>query len=94
MSKCTDSPNLPTRTGVPYIDREVLQDVDLGLASFKAGDVHRVRLDRFEQADNDRDRRQFFGAGQHLCLGRFKISTDRTLNIICLAHVLHNCDKS
>lgn len=53
-------PEVPTHTGVPYIDREAKAD---------HGDVVRCRLQALEAAA-PAERLRFFGAGPHVCLGR------------------------
>lgn len=59
----------PPRTGVPYIDRQALEDVCVGARAVAAGETVRARLDRYE-AEPAAARGAFFGAGAHLCLGR------------------------
>lgn len=61
---------LPSHTGVPYVDRRALEEVDLAGHSWSEGDVARVCLKGFEAADHIADRHRLFGAGEHVCLGR------------------------
>ena len=63
-------PELPPRTGVPYVDRQALTDVELEDRHFAKGDVFRVHLETYERSDDPQDRRMLFGAGAHVCLGR------------------------
>lgn len=65
-----DWPDLPPRTGVPYIDRVALCDVKVGDTDVSAGEAVRAHLAEYENADDARARLSFFGAGAHLCLGR------------------------
>ncbi|MEO8243416.1 MAG: hypothetical protein ABI832_14005 [bacterium] len=53
-------PEIPTHTGVPYIDRELQAD---------PGQVARCQLRSMEGRPAD-ERQRFFGAGPHVCLGR------------------------
>jgi hypothetical protein len=62
-------PSIPTHTGVPFVDREALVDLDLGHCPIKAGETVRVVLDGFQGMD-EAWRMRFFGAGPHVCLGR------------------------
>ena len=63
-------PHMPTRTGVPYIDRTALQTTEVAGAPVQAGETLRVRLDAYETRDTRQDQMKFFGAGAHTCLGR------------------------
>jgi len=59
----------PPRTGVPYIDRVAVADVQIGSRPVDRGETVRARLDVYEHAPAAA-RSAFFGAGTHLCLGR------------------------
>lgn len=63
-------PALPTRTGVPYIDRVALCPVSVARTMHDAGAVLRADLARLNESDDPRAAMSFFGAGAHLCLGR------------------------
>ena len=63
-------PQLPPRTGVPYIDRMALCPVSVAGKTYEPGAVLRGDLARLEQSDDARAPMSFFGAGAHLCLGR------------------------
>ncbi|MCR8725577.1 hypothetical protein [Frigidibacter sp. ROC022] len=65
-----DWPEVPTRTGVPYIDRIALKQVSVGGETHAEGDTVRAQLTRLEAAEDPRARLGFFGSGAHLCLGR------------------------
>ncbi|SDY66908.1 hypothetical protein [Citreimonas salinaria] len=65
-----DWPDMPTRTGVPFVDRVALQDVSVDGEAVDAGGSIRAQLDVYETAADPRDRLAFFGAGAHTCLGR------------------------
>ena len=65
-----DWPQLPPRTGVPYIDRMALCPVSVAGKTYEPGAVLRGDLARLEQSDDARAPMSFFGAGAHLCLGR------------------------
>ncbi|GHF52392.1 hypothetical protein [Seohaeicola zhoushanensis] len=65
-----DWPDLPPRTGVPYIDRVANADVMIGEQPVAKGQPVRAHLADFEASDDPRLRLSFFGAGAHLCLGR------------------------
>lgn len=65
-----DWPDIPPRTGVPYIDRVALSEVSVGGNPVAAGETIRARLADYEDAADPRARLSFFGAGAHLCLGR------------------------
>lgn len=58
----------PTRTGVPFVDRQALRDTEHGGRAVARGDTVTARLDVFDGAGEDADR--MFGAGAHVCLGR------------------------
>lgn len=65
-----DWPDLPPRTGVPYIDRVALRDVEVGGVALDAGRTVRAALSEYENSADPKARLAFFGAGAHLCLGR------------------------
>lgn len=65
-----DWPDLPPRTGVPYIDRMARRGAMIGSHPIPPGDTIRAWLARYETAEDPRARLSFFGAGAHLCLGR------------------------
>jgi cytochrome P450 len=65
-----DWPDLPPRTGVPYIDRVALRNVTVGGVDLDKGDNVRASLADYESAADSKARLAFFGAGAHLCLGR------------------------
>lgn len=65
-----DWPDLPPRTGVPYIDRVALVSVRVGDRPVDPGGNIRARLADYEGSDDPRAGLSFFGAGAHLCLGR------------------------
>jgi len=59
-----------SKTGVPFIDREVLASVEVEGQDREVGTILRSRLETFEQSDDPRVRNRFFGFGAHTCLGR------------------------
>jgi hypothetical protein len=65
-----DWPEVPTRTGVPFVDRVALHDVSVDGEPVAAGSSIRARLDGYERSDDPRSRLGFFGSGAHTCLGR------------------------
>lgn len=64
-----DPHTFPTRTGVPFIDREATEDVTLKGHKYSTGDVVRCQLRSIETGP-EIDYLRFFGKGAHLCLGR------------------------
>ena len=58
------------RTGVPYIDRQVLQSCPVDDVTYAPRSIVRARLDQLESSKNTKDRNRFFGYGAHVCLGR------------------------
>lgn len=65
-----DWPDLPPRTGVPYIDRVALRDVTVGGVPLDKGNAVRAALSEYETSADPKAGLAFFGAGAHLCLGR------------------------
>jgi hypothetical protein len=59
----------PSHTGVPYIDRQAVEAVQVDGQALPKDAVVRCMLQSLEGA-GDADRGRFFGAGAHLCLGR------------------------
>lgn len=59
---------LPSRTGVPFVDRQAAQSGSTCGRYWSKDQVVRIRLDALEGTEGDRQR--FFGAGWHTCLGR------------------------
>lgn len=59
----------PTRTGVPFIDRQAISETAVGANRCHTGDVVRCHLETLEK-ENDFGHERFFGKGEHLCLGR------------------------
>lgn len=67
---CESRPaKVPTRTGVPFIDRQAVQDTNVDGRDYRAGDVVRCTIQTLE-ADAQPDHLRFFGKGAHVCLGR------------------------
>ena len=62
-------PEVPSHTGVPYIDRMARADTRLGDRPVAAGEGVRCALASLE-GGAEADRLRFFGAGPHVCLGR------------------------
>jgi len=72
-SSAPDDPALTetySKTGVPFIDREALESVEIEGQERKAGTILRSRLEAFEHSDDPKVRNRFFGFGIHTCLGR------------------------
>jgi len=65
-----ESAGAPPRTGVPYIDREVLVAQTFSGQLHPAGTILRATLSVLNDADNTEARLRFFGFGPHTCLGR------------------------
>ena len=65
-----DFPELPSSTGVPYIERMAHERVTIDGLALQPGDRVRIMLRAFGHSGDARDRAQFFGAGAHTCLGR------------------------
>ena len=65
-----DYPELPPETGVPFIERLVVNPFKLASCDFASGDRVRIFLQTFAYAAEPRSRTNFFGAGTHACLGR------------------------
>ena len=65
-----DFPELPSSTGVPYIERMAHEAVTIDGLVLQPGDRVRIMLRAFGQSGDARDRAQFFGTGAHTCLGR------------------------
>lgn len=63
-------PELPPRTGVPYVDREALVEVIVDGQPLAAGSSLRAHLAAYEDSRDPRAPLSFFGGGAHLCLGR------------------------
>lgn len=61
---------MPSRTGVPYVDRKATVATVGGGRSWEVDDVARVCLGSLEEGASAKDRNRFFGAGSHTCLGR------------------------
>jgi cytochrome P450 len=64
-----DFPEYPPETGVPFIERLVLETFNFGAHEFKRGDRVRIFLQSLAY-DFTLSRSNFFGAGPHACLGR------------------------
>jgi hypothetical protein len=60
----------PPKTGVPYIDREVLAPTVLSGSKLEAGTVVRAELKAFNGSSSEAHKLRFFGFGPHTCLGR------------------------
>lgn len=58
------------RTGVPYIDREVLTSCPVDGTTYPEKSTLRAWLAELEESDTVTDRKRFFGYGAHVCLGR------------------------
>jgi hypothetical protein len=65
-----DYPEVPPFTGVPFIDRIVLEPFELEGRVFAAGDRVRVYLQSYAYGADDDGQQRFFSAGAHTCLGR------------------------
>jgi hypothetical protein len=63
-------PDIPTRTGVPYVERVAFADVTVDGELFASGSIIRAELADYETTADPRRRLGFFGAGPHVCLGR------------------------
>lgn len=63
-------PEIPTRTGVPYVERVAFADIRVDGVPFASGSIIRAKLSDYETAEDPRRRLGFFGAGPHVCLGR------------------------
>jgi hypothetical protein len=62
-------PDVPPRTGVPYIDRVAIAEGDVGGHHATPGEPMRAHLHLYENG-GPAAALGFFGAGAHLCLGR------------------------
>jgi hypothetical protein len=60
----------PPRTGVPFVDRQAINPVELESKNHAAGTTFRAWLDTYECASSSRSRQRLFGFGAHTCLGR------------------------
>ncbi len=60
----------PPCTGVPYIDREAIKQVQIADEGYQEGDVFRAWLKGFESIEGKAAKQRFFGFGSHTCLGR------------------------
>jgi cytochrome P450 len=71
-SRLADIPwsEIPAETGVPYVGRTAMADVDIGPVRIAAGEHIRVLLQGFGYSGQERDAGRIFGAGVHACLGR------------------------
>jgi cytochrome P450 len=65
-----DWPDLPSSTGVPYIERMAHESAIVEGLTLAPGDRVRIMLRAFGETADPRERAQFFGAGAHTCLGR------------------------
>ena len=63
-------PELPSSTGVPYIERMAHEAARVEGVTLAPGERVRIMLRAFGETGDARDRAQFFGAGAHTCLGR------------------------
>lgn len=63
-------PNYPPETGVPFIERIVIEPFSHGDTSFEPGNRVRILLQSFSHTQSPLGRSNFFGAGSHACLGR------------------------
>jgi cytochrome P450 len=63
-------PDFPPETGVPFIERVVVNPFMLAAKNFALGDRVRIFLQTFAYEGEPRSRTNFFGAGPHACLGR------------------------
>lgn len=63
-------PDLPSATGVPYIERMAHEAATIDGLTLAPGERVRIMLRAFGQSGDPRDRAQFFGTGAHTCLGR------------------------
>lgn len=63
-------PDMPAETGVPYVGRTAVADVDIGPVRIAAGDHVRVLFQGFGYSGEPAHAGRIFGAGPHACLGR------------------------
>jgi hypothetical protein len=63
-------PEVPPETGVPFIERIVIEPfAELG-TQFSVGDRLRIYLQAFAYSGSGRERARIFGVGGHMCLGK------------------------
>lgn len=60
----------PSRTAVPFIEREAIRPVDLEGEHYAAGTYFKAWLNAYEAEDSSKSRLALFGFGAHTCLGR------------------------
>jgi cytochrome P450 len=65
-----DFPSLPPETGVPVVERVVVEPVEIGGVGLPAGSRIRLFLQSLAYSDDPADRAKMFGIGLHACLGR------------------------
>lgn len=63
-------PEMPVETGVPFVERLVVEPVEIGGFVFEPGQRVRVLMQSFAYSPDPDDRARMFGAGVHACLGR------------------------
>lgn len=71
-SRLADVPwaEIPHETGVPYVGRTAVADVEIGPVRIAAGEHLRVLFQGFGYSGDPGDAGRIFGAGGHACLGR------------------------
>jgi hypothetical protein len=65
-----DFPTIPPETGVPVVERVVVEPAEIGGVSLPAGSRIRLFLQSLAYSRDPADRAKIFGIGLHTCLGR------------------------
>jgi hypothetical protein len=63
-------PSAPTETGVPHLERVVVEPFERAGVTFERGDRIRVLMQGFSYTKQSSDHLRLFGLGVHACLGR------------------------
>lgn len=80
-------PDSPPETGVPYAERDAIEDIELGGCAIRKGDRLRIMFQGFSYSERPDRSTRIFGVGAHACLGRplsldlWKLMVDRLARI-------------
>jgi cytochrome P450 len=82
-----DFPTMPSETGVPVVERVVIEPVEVGGVRLAAGSRIRLLLQSLAYSSDPGDRAKIFGVGIHTCLGR-QMSLDVWARATAYLHAL------